>query len=109
VNRDGVAPVIAVVVTSPTPPTPTDTGFCGGTGIDRAGENFGCGTKSSTDEMDIVGLRRSRWVGLDSKPCAFWGTVWDGGVGGHEGGGSLLSDICLGGSAGMLSTGGSAD
>jgi len=104
VNRDAVIPVMPVVVTSPTPPTPTGTEFCGGTGNDRAGEDLGCGTTSSTDEMDIVGLRRSRWVGLDSTPCTFWGTVRGGDVGDHEGGGTLSSNIWFGGSTEVLPT-----
>jgi len=98
VNRDVVGPVTAVVVTSPTPPTPTGTGFCGGTGIDRVDKGLGCGTKSSMDVMEIVGLRMSRWVGLDSTPCTLWGTARGGGVGDHEGVGALSSDVCFGGS-----------
>ena len=97
-NRDVVVPVKAAVVTSPTPPTPTGMGFCGGTGIDRMGKGLGCGTISSMDEMEMVGLRMSRWVGLDSTPCTFWDTARGGGVGGHEGGGTLSSDVCFGGS-----------
>lgn len=100
VNRDVVVPVTAAVVTSPTPPTPTGMGFCGGTGIDRVGKGLGCGTISSMDEMEIVGLRMSRWVGLDSTPCTFWGTARGGGVGDHEGGGTLSGDVCFGGSTG---------
>ena len=98
-NRDVVVPVRAVVVTSPTPPTPTGMGFCGGTGIDKVGKGLGCGTMSSMDVMEMVGLRMSRWVGLDSTPCTFWGTARGGGVGDHEGGGALSSDVCFGGSA----------
>jgi len=101
VNRDVVVLVVAAVVTSPTPPTPTGMGFCGGNGIDRAGKCLGCGTKSSMDEMEIVGLRMSRWVCVDSTPCTFWGTARGGGVGGHEGGGTLSNDVCFGGSTGM--------
>jgi len=98
VNLDVVVPVTAAVVTSPTPPTPTGMGFCGGTGIDRACKGLGCGTISSMDKMEIVGLRRSRWVGLDNTPCAFWGVARGGGVGDHEGGGTLSGDVCFGGS-----------
>jgi len=102
VNRDVVAPVTPAVVTSPTPIL-IGTEFCGGTGTDKACEDLGSGTKSSTDEMDIVGLRTPRWVAVDSTPCVFWGTV------GHEGGGMLSSGICFGRSAGvLLSMGGDA-
>lgn len=59
VNRDAVAPVIPAVM-SPTPLTVVGMGFCGGTGIESAGEDLGCGTTSSTDEMDTVGLRTPR-------------------------------------------------
>ena len=104
-NRDVAVPVTAAVVTPPTPPTPMGTGFCGGTGINRPGEDLGCGTKSSMDEMDIVGLRRSRWVGLDSTPCTFWGTAREGDVGGHERGGALSSGFCFGASTGVWLTG----
>lgn len=96
-NRDVVALVMPVVVTSPTP-TLIGPGFCGGTGTDGAGKGLGCGTKSSTDEIDIVGLRTSRWAGLNSTPCAFWGTV------GHDGGGTLSSGISFGRSTGVLSS-----
>ena len=108
VNLDVVGPAMPVVVTSPISPTPIGTGFCCGMGIDRAGEDLGRGTKSSTDEMDIVGLRSSRWVGLDRTPCTFWGTVRGGDVGDHEGGGRLSSVICFGGSTGVLSAGSNA-
>ena len=108
VNRDVVGPVIDAVVTSPTPPTPTGMGFCGGTGIDRAGKGLGCGTKSSMDEMEIVGLRMPRWLGLDNTPCTFWGTARGGGVGDHDGGGTPSSDVWFGGSTEAPSPGGGA-
>ena len=71
-NRDAVAGVTPIVVTSP---MVIGTGFWGGAGIETSGEILGRGTKSSTEAMDTVGLRTSRWVGLDSTPCTFWGPV----------------------------------
>lgn len=49
-NRDVVAVTVPVVM-SPTPPTVVGMGF-----IEIAEEDLGCGTTSSTDETDIVGL-----------------------------------------------------
>lgn len=106
VNRD-VAVMGMRVVMSPTPPMVVCTGFCDGAGTEIAEEDLGCGTTSSTDEIDIVGLRTSRWVDLNCPPCTFWGLDTRGDTVDHDGG-TLSSGICIGSSTVLLRVGGEA-
>jgi hypothetical protein len=106
VNRDVVALVMPVVM-SPTTPMVVCVRFCGGAGTGTAEEDFSCGTTSSTDEIDIVGLRTSRWVGLNNPPCTFWGLATWRDIVGNDGG-TLSRGICIGGSTVVSRVGGEA-